>query len=253
MSWRRHVNRDSPVSNRDILYLPYQLWTADRCGRGQRQHQVHQTGRNCPHDHADLCPATTLKPPAVERPASHHVAAVTPALIAVWCRSVGTSWTLGLHQLDNGPAPGGVGYVCPDAELAHLVRGKRLSTLLHRLPRQGASPVTREHLTDIDLAGLSGPTDTGLVGTRTRRRAEDHSDRCIAHRRGLPFLRVVNRMPAVARSQGFWRRSPSSMTWTRCSSTDAGRRGNHVRLGFTFLLVTVRYSRTFLTSDRCAG
>jgi hypothetical protein len=30
------------------------------------------------------------------------------ALAAVWCRSVGSAWTLELHQLDGGPAPGRV-------------------------------------------------------------------------------------------------------------------------------------------------
>jgi hypothetical protein len=31
---------------------------------------------------------------------------VAPVLAAVWCRSVGTSWTLELHQLDSDTAPG---------------------------------------------------------------------------------------------------------------------------------------------------
>jgi hypothetical protein len=34
------------------------------------------------------------------------VDATAPVLAVVWCRSVGTSWTLELHQLDGGTAPG---------------------------------------------------------------------------------------------------------------------------------------------------
>jgi hypothetical protein len=41
-----------------------------------------------------------------ERPNSTNVAAVAPVLVAVWCRSVGTSWTLELHRLDGGTASG---------------------------------------------------------------------------------------------------------------------------------------------------
>ncbi|MGH3843592.1 MAG: hypothetical protein ACRDS0_19425 [Pseudonocardiaceae bacterium] len=32
--------------------------------------------------------------------------AVVGALAAVWCRTVGSAWTLELHELDGGPAPG---------------------------------------------------------------------------------------------------------------------------------------------------
>jgi hypothetical protein len=35
-------------------------------------------------------------------PTLDPTAAVAPVLAAVWCRSVGTSWTLELHQLDSG-------------------------------------------------------------------------------------------------------------------------------------------------------
>jgi hypothetical protein len=31
---------------------------------------------------------------------------VTPVLVAVWCRSVGTTWTIELHKLDRGTALG---------------------------------------------------------------------------------------------------------------------------------------------------
>ncbi len=43
---------------------------------------------------------------AVGRPTSDDVAAAAPVLAAVWCRSVGTSWTLELHELDRGTARG---------------------------------------------------------------------------------------------------------------------------------------------------
>lgn len=42
---------------------------------------------------------------AVGPPTSHDVAATAPVLAVVWCRSVGTSWTLELHQLDGSTAP----------------------------------------------------------------------------------------------------------------------------------------------------
>jgi hypothetical protein len=68
---------------------------------------VSQTEReNHPMTAPTLAPPPTQNPPAVGRPASHHVAAVAPVLAAVWCRSVGTFWTLELHQLDSGAAPG---------------------------------------------------------------------------------------------------------------------------------------------------
>lgn len=39
---------------------------------------------------------------AVGQPTSDDVAGVAPVLAAVWCCSVGTSWTLELHQLSRG-------------------------------------------------------------------------------------------------------------------------------------------------------
>ena len=39
------------------------------------------------------------------RPPS-DVDAAAPVLAVAWCRSVGASWTLELHQLDSGTAPG---------------------------------------------------------------------------------------------------------------------------------------------------
>ena len=42
----------------------------------------------------------------VAQPTSGSGSATAPVLAAVWCRSVGTSWTLELHELDGGTAPG---------------------------------------------------------------------------------------------------------------------------------------------------
>ncbi len=39
-------------------------------------------------------------------PTSDDTVASAPVLAAVWCRSVGTSWTLELHELGPGMAPG---------------------------------------------------------------------------------------------------------------------------------------------------
>ena len=41
---------------------------------------------------------------AVGRPTADGLAAVAPVLVAVWCRSVGASWTLELHELGRGMA-----------------------------------------------------------------------------------------------------------------------------------------------------
>ena len=46
----------------------------------------------------------TDRKPAVGRPTAGALAAAAPVLVAVWCRSVGTSWTLELHELDGGAA-----------------------------------------------------------------------------------------------------------------------------------------------------
>lgn len=54
-------------------------------------------------------PATmTAQTDAVGWPAPDKIAAAASALAAVWCRSVGSSWTVEVHQLDDGAAPGTV-------------------------------------------------------------------------------------------------------------------------------------------------
>ena len=45
---------------------------------------------------------------AVGRLALDNTAAVAPVLGAVWCRSVGTSWTVELHELDGDTAHGAI-------------------------------------------------------------------------------------------------------------------------------------------------
>ncbi|MGH3549740.1 MAG: hypothetical protein ACRDQU_16870 [Pseudonocardiaceae bacterium] len=62
--------------------------------------------------------------------------AVVGALAAVWCRSVGSAWTLELPELDGGPAPGtireriGTGMPiwqpAPEAEAARLLADRGL-------------------------------------------------------------------------------------------------------------------------------
>jgi hypothetical protein len=42
----------------------------------------------------------------VAQPTSGSGVATAPVLTAVWCRSVGTSWTLELRELDGGTTPG---------------------------------------------------------------------------------------------------------------------------------------------------
>lgn len=42
----------------------------------------------------------------IAHPTSGKGATTAPVLAAVWCRSVGTSWTLELHELDDGTTPG---------------------------------------------------------------------------------------------------------------------------------------------------
>lgn len=44
----------------------------------------------------------------VGKPTAGNLAAAAPVLRAVWCRSVGTSWTLELHELDGGTASGAI-------------------------------------------------------------------------------------------------------------------------------------------------
>ncbi len=48
----------------------------------------------------------TAQEHALGPPTSHDVATMAPVMAAVWCRSVGTSWTLELHELGDGTALG---------------------------------------------------------------------------------------------------------------------------------------------------
>ena len=48
----------------------------------------------------------TVQEHALGPPTSHDMARTAPVMAAVWCRSVGTSWTLELHELGDGTALG---------------------------------------------------------------------------------------------------------------------------------------------------
>ena len=48
----------------------------------------------------------TAQEHALGPPTSHDMARTAPVMAAVWCRSVGTSWTLELHELGDGTALG---------------------------------------------------------------------------------------------------------------------------------------------------
>ncbi len=50
--------------------------------------------------------ATITSRNEVAEPSSDNGASAAHVLAAVWCRSVGTSWTLELHELGGGTAPG---------------------------------------------------------------------------------------------------------------------------------------------------
>ncbi|MGH3794232.1 MAG: hypothetical protein ACRDSP_05020 [Pseudonocardiaceae bacterium] len=59
------------------------------------------------YNRTDVAVTTTGREYEVGRPASDDVVA-TGVLAALWCRSVGTSWTLELHELDGGTALGAI-------------------------------------------------------------------------------------------------------------------------------------------------
>ena len=48
---------------------------------------------------------TATKKYAMGQPTADNVVGAPPVLAAVWCRSVGASWTLELHQLSRGTPP----------------------------------------------------------------------------------------------------------------------------------------------------
>jgi hypothetical protein len=82
------------------------------------------------------------------QPTSEDVAVAAGVLVAVWCRSVGTSWTLELHQLGQGTALGTVtewissGVPISQPEPAVLVRKLLAERGLHLFRDPSAGPGT---------------------------------------------------------------------------------------------------------------
>jgi hypothetical protein len=80
--------------------------------------------------------------------ASDTMAAVVPVLAAVWCRSVGTFWTVEVHQLDGGTAPGTVvdwissGVPISQPEPDALARGLLAEHGLQLFPNSSVGPCT---------------------------------------------------------------------------------------------------------------
>jgi hypothetical protein len=91
----KHHRRTPAVNQRASLPLS----SRDHTDRPPRKGTVMRT--------TETATITNWKYP-VGRPPSDNVNAAAPVLAVVWCRSVGTSWTLELHQLDGGTAPGTV-------------------------------------------------------------------------------------------------------------------------------------------------
>ncbi len=90
--------------------------------------------------------ATTItgRKHAVGRPTSDDVAGAVPVLAAVWCRSVGASWTLELHELDGGIVEwisSGVPISQPEPDA--LARGLLAERGLHLFCDSSAGPCTR--------------------------------------------------------------------------------------------------------------
>lgn len=82
------------------------------------------------------------------RPTSDDVARPAHALAAVWCRSVGTSWTLELHELDGGRATGTIvdwinsGVPISQPEPDALARDLLAARRLHLFGDSSAGPGT---------------------------------------------------------------------------------------------------------------
>src|SRR5918998_653458 len=62
----------------------------------------------------------TVQEHALGSPTSHDMARTAPVMAAVWCRSVGTSWTLELHELGDGTALGTIrDWISSGVPIAH--------------------------------------------------------------------------------------------------------------------------------------
>ncbi len=97
---------------------------------------------------ANKTATVTDRKSTLERPTSDYVAAAARVLIAVWCRSVGTSWTLELHEYGVGTAPGRVvdwissGVPISQPEPDTLVRDLLAARRLHLFGDSSAGPGT---------------------------------------------------------------------------------------------------------------
>lgn len=93
---------------------------------------------------ADEATTITDRTHAVGRPTPEDVAGAAPVQAAVWCRSVGASWTLELHELDGAIADwisSGVPISQPEPDaLAHRLLAERG---LHLFCDSSAGPCTR--------------------------------------------------------------------------------------------------------------
>ncbi len=97
---------------------------------------------------ANMTAKVTDRKYALERPTSDYVAAVARVLVAVWCRSVGTSWTLEFHECGVGTAPGRVvdwissGVPISQPEPNALARDLLAARRLHLFGDSSAGPGT---------------------------------------------------------------------------------------------------------------
>ena len=88
---------------------------------------------------------------ALERPTSHHPTAAAPVLVAAWCRSVGTFWTLELHRVDGGTAAGTiVDWITSGVPISQpvpqtLTRELLAERGLHLFEYPSADPGTQQH------------------------------------------------------------------------------------------------------------
>jgi hypothetical protein len=88
---------------------------------------------------------------ALERPVSRQTTGIAPVLVATWCRSVGTFWTLELHRVDGGTASGTVvdwitsGVPISQPEPHALTRELLADRGLHLFEDSSAGPGTQRH------------------------------------------------------------------------------------------------------------
>jgi hypothetical protein len=95
--------------------------------------------------------AITGRKHALERPSSNQMTGEAPVLVAAWCRSVGTFWTLELHRVDDGTACGTIvdwitsGIPISQPEPHTLTRELLADRGLHLFEHSPADPGTHQH------------------------------------------------------------------------------------------------------------